>query len=819
MNISYLHKSAFRGIVKQLRLLLTICTVVLIGTVSYAGTDGDGIPDATDLDDDNDGIRDVVEDANLDLDSNPYTNPTDTDGDGIWDIHDLDSDGDGIFDIAEAGGVAFDMDLDGRVDGFTDTDMDGWHDAFASSPLPYPNSDYDALPDARDADSDGDGIPDAIEGRSSYTYTPPLGFDTDGDGIDDAFDSDNGGSGFFPQDLDMDSRYDYLDLDSDNDNENDSIEGHDTNGDGNPEQIAFYLDADGDGIDNAFDSDMFDPTNNGGAHNGGQLPVDFPDVDLPGIGEPDWREFDNDADGINNYQDEDDDNDGIPDYVEVCGSGATGWSCMDDPILDNDDDGLINYRDVNYGELNSKGVTAILDHDNDGIIDMFDRDSDNDGLPDVIETGRPDNDNNGKIDEIYADGTLMYDADLNGLTDTLAFFYPRNIDSLGGEDYRDLDSDNDGMYDIYENGGIDDDFNGLTKYIASDSSLLFDSNDDGFTDTLGFYQVIDTDGDGLGDYTDLDSDNDGLSDLVESGGTDNVIFDGMIDAFGDADGDGADDDQMITAEDWDNDSIPDYRDFDTDNDLIADVEEVGNEDNNGDGKIDAMIDANLDGWSDDKAIVDPTNTDGDANPDFKDLDSDGDGIYDIVEGGKLELDANENGKVDSALDLNGDGWHDSDHLSTNNVPNTDGTGGPDYQDVDADGDGTPDNIEYDADGDGVVPDDCDEDGVYDWLDPDFCDIAIPQGFSPNGDGINDVLVLNGTGYYPEGKLIVFNRAGQKVYEAINYQNDWDGANMFAKDDGSVLCPTGTYFYVFEPERTDGNGVDIQPTTGYIYLSR
>ena len=54
--------------------------------------DRDGIPDATDLDDDNDGILDSIEGEN-----------TDTDGDGIPDKFDLDSDGDGCKDVQEAG--------------------------------------------------------------------------------------------------------------------------------------------------------------------------------------------------------------------------------------------------------------------------------------------------------------------------------------------------------------------------------------------------------------------------------------------------------------------------------------------------------------------------------------------------------------------------------------------------------------------------------------------------------------------------------------------------------------------------------------------
>ena len=80
-------------------------------------TDLDGEPDATDIDDDNDGILDTDEGAS-----------TDTDNDGIVDRLDLDSDNDGIPDIIEAGGV--DANNDGVVDTFVDTDGDGWGQHF-----------------------------------------------------------------------------------------------------------------------------------------------------------------------------------------------------------------------------------------------------------------------------------------------------------------------------------------------------------------------------------------------------------------------------------------------------------------------------------------------------------------------------------------------------------------------------------------------------------------------------------------------------------------------------------------------------------------
>ena len=69
-------------------------------------------------------------------------------------------------------------------------------------------------------------------------------------------------------------------------------------------------------------------------------------------------------------------------------------------------------------------------------------------------------------------------------------------------------------------------------------------------------------------------------------------------------------------------------------------------------------------------------------------------------------------------------------------------------------------------------------------------ILIPDGFSPNGDGVNDQLVII---HEPSAKLDieVFNRNGNMVYKSSDYQNNWDG-----KGTGSIFgndLPDGTYY--------------------------
>jgi gliding motility-associated-like protein len=114
-------------------------------------SDKDGVVDLDDLDDDNDGILDVVEYAACE----PSAALCDTDGDGIPNALDIDSDGDGIKDVYEAGGV--DDNNDGKADGAVGTDG---VPVSASGGLTPPDSDSDGNQDPYDADSNNDGIPD-----------------------------------------------------------------------------------------------------------------------------------------------------------------------------------------------------------------------------------------------------------------------------------------------------------------------------------------------------------------------------------------------------------------------------------------------------------------------------------------------------------------------------------------------------------------------------------------------------------------------------------------------------------------------------------
>jgi len=224
----------------------------------------------------------------------------------------------------------------------------------------------------------------------------------------------------------------------------------------------------------------------------------------------------------------------------------------------------------------------------------------------------------------------------------------------------------------------------------------------------------DSDGDGIIDTIDLDDDNDTIPDIAEYNG-------------------------LGPFDDHDNDLIPNYRDTDFGVDTIGD------------------------------GIVDIFDFDNDGVPNHLDLDSDNDGILDIVEAGNSISDTDKDGKTNKAVGANGlDNTRETNDTVSANInyaiPNSDADNNPNFLDIDADADGIVDTIEaqltasfislnaiFSDNGidtafpNGIIPIDTDLDGISDYLDTNSDnDIRddIVEGWDINDDGIPEKVALN-----------------------------------------------------------------------------
>jgi gliding motility-associated-like protein len=80
------------------------------------------------------------------------------------------------------------------------------------------------------------------------------------------------------------------------------------------------------------------------------------------------------------------------------------------------------------------------------------------------------------------------------------------------------------------------------------------------------------------------------------------------------------------------------------------------------------------------------------------------------------------------------------------------------------------------------------------LGEEFC-LEVYNEFTPNNDGYNDFFEIECIENY-SNTLQIFNRNGNKVFEAMDYQNNWDGiANVNGVMGKGQHLPSGTYYYV------------------------
>lgn len=85
-------------------------------------------------------------------------------------------------------------------------------------------------------------------------------------------------------------------------------------------------------------------------------------------------------------------------------------------------------------------------------------------------------------------------------------------------------------------------------------------------------------------------------------------------------------------------------------------------------------------------------------------------------------------------------------------------------------------------------------------------LHIPNVFTPNNDGINDVFEIKGIEHLTNNKITIFNVNGNEVYKSNGYKNDWNGGGL----------NTGTYYYVLEIQMPNGQWELFK---GYVMILR
>ena len=405
------------------------------------------------------------------------------------------------------------------------------------------------------------------------------------------------------------------------------------------------------------------------------------------------------------------------------------------PIVDAIDDAIATLEEQPV-------IIDILANDNDipntGTLTVTDPSN---GTVTVNDNGTPNDPSDDTVLYTPADDFVGTDAFNYTLCDTSGNCSTATVTIIVNMADVDIDSDDDGIVDRFEDLDLDGDNDPATN-------------------------PVDTDSDGIPDYLDIDSDNDGIPDNVEAQTTGGYLpplnqdlnSNGLDDAYENGGSVG------LIPQDTDGDGLPDYVDTDSDDDGVPDA--IEGHDWDRDGFPDVVIlgsDQDNDGLDDgyegnetvdidvndeiDNPNSDLPDTDSDGEADYRDIDDDGDRIPTAAE------------------DSNGDGIFSND--------DSDNDGIPDYLDSSAEGDGV---VVYNA----VTPN---GDGAYDVL-----TIENIENF-PN----NSVRIYNRWG------VLVFSTRAYNT-QGNTFDGTSEGRATVARDN---KLPTGTYFYILEYETTDG----------------
>jgi gliding motility-associated-like protein len=88
-------------------------------------------------------------------------------------------------------------------------------------------------------------------------------------------------------------------------------------------------------------------------------------------------------------------------------------------------------------------------------------------------------------------------------------------------------------------------------------------------------------------------------------------------------------------------------------------------------------------------------------------------------------------------------------------------------------------------------------------------LYVPNSFTPNGDGINDIFLPKGKGL-TKYNLMIFDRWGQKLFETSEFTTGWDGEFKGQE------CKQDTYVWKITASFPQGK---VKEYTGHITLNR
>ncbi len=686
----------------------------------------------------------------------------DSDNDGVLDGEDVyplqsayqyDSDSDGLPDIFEL--QFFFLDPLYAADAADDFDLDGLTNL----------QEFTRGLNLENQDSDLDGVPD---GEDVEPLNPRYRFDSDNDGLPDAWEIENG--------LDENTADRWLDLDGDYaTNLQEYLQG----------TLANTPDTDNDNMQDGFDRYPLDPRYTWDSDRDGMPDNWESEYGLNPSDILDGR-ADSDGDQVTNYQEfilgtsplnPDSDYDLVPDNEDLFPTDRT-------KALDSDNDGLYDAWEVINGldpffpgdalELSHDGDSLNVlaeylagtnfrdeDTDGDGVLDGVDLypldsayqlDSDNDGLPDAFEN---------RYD--FLDPSWPYDThqnfDMDGLSNLEEFqqgLDPSNPDSdfdgvFDGEDVEPgnaryaLDDDGDGLPDMWErengtndfsaDGWLDQDGDGLTnaeEYRIGTLANNPDTDNDGWSDGYDYFP--------LDSRYWMDQDRDGMPYLWENqhGLSDSDTYDGGLDS---------DVDQLINSQEFLRGTSPNEPDSDFDGVIdgldLYPTDRTRALDTDQDGLPDAWEVINgFDPFNPNDAM--DTSHDNDtlnvleeylAGTNFRDEDSDNDGVLDGLDDYSLNPNYQDNTDTDK------DGMPDEFELEIDGLSIVDGFDA--YWDFDGD---NLSNIEEYQLGTDIWNRDSDFDG---WPDDEDVEPTNPKyGLDSDNDGLPDKWEIeNGTNIY------------------------------------------------------------------------